>query len=184
MPGVSAPSAVSSPTGNAVPLQVAARPFEGCRAFQRPESGSSVLSRRGATVDVGCCQPSNEGNPVLRVRRGRGGFRQREHRSFACFACSAVRPAGGDWGGSSGGWRDWGWHRSATRTKGLSQPWAEAPRLPSRCRSATPWKWPNCGGFSPWNTCDCPVRRGRRDMAIGVGVGVGIGIGIGIPWPR
>ena len=64
----------ASPTGNAVPLQVAARPFEGCRAFQRPVPGSPLLSRRGATVEVGVCHPTTEGIPV---RHGNDGFRGR-----------------------------------------------------------------------------------------------------------
>jgi hypothetical protein len=67
----------SSPTGNAVPLQVAARPFEGCRAFQRPVPGSPLLSRRGATVEVGVCHPTKEGSPVLPVRHGNDGFQGR-----------------------------------------------------------------------------------------------------------
>jgi hypothetical protein len=56
--------------------------------------------------------------------------------------------------------------RSATRIDNPSKPWAEAPRLPSWCRSATPEKWPNSRA----------VRRGWRDHAFGVGIGIGIGI--------
>jgi tetratricopeptide (TPR) repeat protein len=87
----------SSPTGNAVPLQVAARPFEGCRAFQRPVPGSPLLSRRGATVQVRPCHPANEGNAVLRVRQPRQTSGSRMRRMLR-------GGSSGDWGGWLGEW--------------------------------------------------------------------------------
>jgi Tfp pilus assembly protein PilF len=135
---------------------VAARPFEGCRAFQRPEPGSPLLSRRGATVEVGPCHPSNEGNPVLRVRHGNDGFQQRGTSVFRVLRMLRGSSSG-DWGGWSGG----GWkgevRRSATRIENRRKPWAEAPRLPSLCRSATPGKWPTAGALR-----DVPVVGGRE----------------------
>jgi hypothetical protein len=92
----------SSPTGNAVPLQVAARPFEGCRAFQRPVPGSPLLPRRGATVEVGPCHPVQRRQPVLRVRHGSDGF-QRRKASFLRVLRILRGSSSGDWGGGSGG---------------------------------------------------------------------------------
>jgi hypothetical protein len=72
------------------------------RAFQRPVPGSPLPSRRGATVEVGPCHPSNEGNPILRVRRVRDRCPPRGSWAFRMLRI-LCGSSSGDWGCWVGG---------------------------------------------------------------------------------
>jgi hypothetical protein len=138
-----------SPNGNAVPLQVAARPFEGCRAFQRPEPGFPsfpVAERRSKSNPAAC---PTKGTPRCEFARATRVSGSEAHRCRACFMSSVLMLR------RSGCWVGWMLsgreevRRSATRIQNARKPWAEAPRLPSWCRSATAEKRPS---FRPRST--------------------------------
>jgi hypothetical protein len=109
--------------------------------WESRRGGTSGSPRTGlGRMGTGPSAGSAKGTPSCECATATTVSSNLGHRSPACFACSAVRPPGigraGRWNvdGQSEG------RRSATRIDNPRKPWAEAPRLPSLGRSATPEK--------------------------------------------